>query len=98
MSTDISRFVGLANYCSKFVLQFTAYAAPLTALCSPRATFHWGPAEQESFNALKAALVSAPVLQVWGPALPTCLLTDTAVSAILEQPDDTGAYHPVAFE
>ncbi len=76
-------------------------SAPLTALCSPRATFRWGPAEQTSFDALKAALVSAPVLRVWDPALPTRLLTDAselAVSAILEQPDDTGAYHPVAFE
>jgi hypothetical protein len=93
--------VGLANYYRKFVLRFSALAAPLTALCSPRATFRWGPAEQASFNTLKVALSSAPVLLVWDPVLPTRLLTDAselAVSAILEQPDDTGAYHPVAFE
>ena len=49
----------------------------------------------------KAALTSAPVLRVWDPARPTRLLTEAselAVSAILEQPDDTGAFHPVAFE
>jgi hypothetical protein len=40
--------VGLANYYRKFVLRFSALAAPLTALCSPRATFRWGPAEQTS--------------------------------------------------
>jgi hypothetical protein len=86
--------VGLAKYYRKFVLRFSALAAPLTALCSPRATFRWGPAEQTSFDALKAALVSAPVMRVWDPARPTRLLTDAselAVSAILEQPDDTGA-------
>ena len=36
-----------------------------------------------------------------GPGCPTRLLTDAselAVSAILEQPDDAGAFHPVAFE
>ena len=54
--------------------------------------------EEQSFAALKAALRSA---LVWDPARPTRLLTDSselAVSAILEQPDDTGAYHPIAFE
>ena len=99
--TEVRRFVGLANYYRKFVLRFSALAAPLTALCSPRATFRWGTAEQQSFNAFKAALTSAPVLRVWDPARPTRLLTDAselAVSAILEQPDDTGAFHPVAFE
>ncbi len=101
--TDVRRFVGLANYYRKFVLRFSALAAPLTALCSPRTTFRWGPAEQASFDALMAALISAPVLRVWDPARPTRLLTDAselAVSAVqvLEQPDDTGAYHPVAFE
>ena len=44
--TDVRRFVGLANYYRKFVLRFSALAAPLTALCSPRAQFTWGPAEQ----------------------------------------------------
>ncbi len=95
-STDVRHFVGLANYYHefKFVLRLSALATPLTAVCSPRATFRWGPAEQTSFDTLKAALVSAPVLRVWDPARPTRLLTDAselAGSAILEQPDDTGA-------
>ena len=41
------------------------------------------------------------MLRVWDPARPTRLLTDAsqlAVSAILEQPGDAGAFHPVAFE
>jgi hypothetical protein len=84
--TDVRRFVGLANYYRRFVLRFSALAAPLTALCSPRARFALGAAEQRSFDALKAALTSAPVLRVWDPARPTRLLTDAselAVSAIL---------------
>jgi hypothetical protein len=41
------------------------------------------------------------VLRVWDPVRPTRLLTDAselAVSAILEQLDDAGAFHPVACE
>jgi hypothetical protein len=48
--TDVRRFIGLANYYRKFVLFFSALAAPLTALCSQRAKFSWGPAEQQSFE------------------------------------------------
>ena len=60
----------------------------------PRTRFTRGDAEQRSFDALKAALTSAPVLLVWDPARPTLLLTDAselAVSAILEQPDDAAS-------
>ena len=56
---------------------------------------------EQSFDALRAALMSAPVLRVWDPSRPTRLTTDAselAVSGILEQPDDGGAFHPIAFE
>ncbi len=99
--TDVRRFVGLSNYYRKFVKGFANLAAPLTSLCSPRATFRWTAVEQRSFEQLQAALMSAPVLRVWDPARPTRLITDAselAVSAILEQPDDAGAWHPVAYE
>ena len=46
--------------------RFSALTAPLTrtALCSPRARFMRGDDKQWSFDALKAALTSAPVLRV----------------------------------
>ena len=44
--TDVRRFVGLANYYRRFVPRFSDIAAPLTALCSPRASFVWAAAEQ----------------------------------------------------
>ena len=99
--TEVRRFVGLANYYRRFVRQFSSLAAPLTSLCSPLATFRWTDTEQQSFEALRAALMSAPVLRVWDPGLPTRLTTDAselAVSGILEQPDSSGAFHPIAYE
>ena len=99
--TDVLRFVGLANYYRKFLRHFSTIATPLTTLCGPRARFTWADTEQKSFDALKAALTSAPVLRVWDPARPTRRLTDAselAISVILEQPDDAGQFHPVAFE
>ena len=98
--TDVHSFIRLANYYCKFVDRFANLAAPLTALCSPRASFHWGEKEQLSFDALKCTLTAAPVLQVHSSRA-TRLITNAselAVGSILEQPDDQGAWHLVAFE
>ena len=59
------------------------------------------PRRRAGDDALIVALTSAQVLRVWDPARPTRLLMDAwelAVSAILEQPDDAGVFHPVTFE
>ena len=61
---DVCRFVGLANYYRTFVDRITNLAAPLTALCSPQASFYWGETEQSSFEALKRELTAAKVLLV----------------------------------
>ena len=58
---------------------------------------------QASFDALKLALSSAPVLRTFDPTRHTVLTTDAsiiAVAAILTQLDDDGPghQHPVAYE
>jgi hypothetical protein len=61
----------------------------------------WSPEAQESFEALKQALSSAPVLRTFDPRRRAVLTTDAsglAVAAILTQPDDAGHQHPVAYE
>ena len=54
-----------------------------------------------SFEALKQALSSAPVLRTFDPRRRAVLMTDAsglAVAAILTQPDDEGHQQPVAYE
>ena len=73
----------------------------MTALGSPTARFVWDPEAQASFEALKQALSSAPVLCTFDPCRRAVLMTDAsglAVAAILTQPDDEGHLHPVAYE
>jgi hypothetical protein len=99
--SEARRFTGLANYYRRFVEGYAEIAAPLTALGSPTARFEWTPATQASFDALKLALSSAPVLRTFDPARRAVLTTDAsniAVAAILTQPDDDGHQHPVAYE
>ena len=64
---EVRRFTGLANYYRRFVEGYAELAAPLTALGSPNARFAWTPEAQASFDALKLALSSAPVLRQPGP-------------------------------
>ena len=91
--TEVRRFTGLANYYRRFVEGYAEVAAPLTALGSPTAKFAWSPAAQASFDALKLALSTAPVLRTFDPQRRAVLTTDAsglAVAAILTQPDDEG--------
>jgi hypothetical protein len=56
---------------------------------------------QASFDALKPALSSAPVLRTFDPARRAVLTTDArniAIAAILTRPDDDGRQHPVAYK
>lgn len=74
---------------------FAILARPLTDLLKKGALFVWTLAHQEAFDALKSALVSAPVLALPDFSKPFQLQTDTcdsSVGAILLQDG-----HPLAF-
>lgn len=63
-STDeIKRFVAFANYYRKFIQNFAELALPLNKLCSKNAQFLWTTDCEHSFQKLKVALMSPPVLQ-----------------------------------
>ncbi|KAJ9504824.1 hypothetical protein QJQ45_005492 [Haematococcus lacustris] len=90
---EVRSFLGLANYYRRFVKDFSTIAAPLTALT--RADGHdkqgvvaWGQAQQSAFDALKQALVSAPILIAPDPSQPYTLRCDASsigIGAVLSQ-------------
>ena len=86
---EVRRFTGLANYYRRFVEGYSEVAAPLTALGRPTARFAWTPEAQASFDALKPALASAPVLRTFDPTRRAVLTTDASnvtVATLLTQP------------
>ena len=60
--TEVRAFLGLASYYRRFVRDFSKLAGPLNALLQKNRRFEWTEEAQQSFEALKSALTSPPVL------------------------------------
>lgn len=59
---EVQSFVGLCSYYRKFVQNFALLARPLTNLTKKNQPFFWSNEQQDSFNCLKLALMSPPIL------------------------------------
>ena len=85
---DLRAFLGLANYYRRFVLNYSKPALPLTRMLKKGAVIAMGEAELDAFDAIKEALMTAPVLAVADPKLGYRIVTDAsdfAIGAILLQ-------------
>ena len=92
---DLSRFIGMANYLSKFVPNFSSVTQPLRELLKNDVTWSWSTSHQAAFQRLKELIVSAPVLRYFNTEAATLIQTDassTGLGCCLLQEG-----HPVAF-
>ena len=97
---DVQQFIGLAQFYQQYINHFAEIALPLTALLGEGRQFVWNETTERSFQALKEAISSAPVLRIYDPELPTTVETDAsgfAIGAVLFQTDADGSARPVAF-
>ena len=81
-TTGLKAFLGLCNYYRRFIKGFAKIASPLNKLTSKNVKFSWTPACQESFDTLKQALVSAPILAYPDFRLPFHLYVDASQTGI----------------
>jgi hypothetical protein len=70
-TTEVWAFLGLCVYLRRHIKDFSEYATPLSVLTAKAATFTWGVAEQESFEALRSLCCSPQVLSTPVRACPT---------------------------
>jgi thymidylate kinase len=97
---QVRAFLGLTGFYRRFIKGYAEIAGPLTGLTSKNVSFAWGPEQQQSFEQLKQALISPPILRPPDWALPFLLYTDwskLAVGAILAQKECTGAEYVIAY-
>ena len=97
---DLRSFLGSTNYFKRYIKDYAAKAAPLTALLKADKPYNWTSDCQTSFETLKTALSSPPVLAYPDFDRPFTLSTDASGSAIgyiLEQPDKDGHLRAIAY-
>ena len=75
---EVKQFLGLIGYYRKFVPRFSDLAQPLNALTRKGVEFEWTPICQESFELLKASLMTKPILMYPDPNHPYVLFTDAS--------------------
>ena len=75
---DAQVFLGLANFYRHFVRRFADIAHPLTDLTRKDVEFVWTAECAASFEMLKLALTTTPVLQVFDDAKPSELWVDAS--------------------
>jgi Reverse transcriptase (RNA-dependent DNA polymerase) len=64
---DIQSFMGLSNYYRRFISKFAHKTTPLNRLLHKNVPWKWTEIEQQSFDNLKHALTSPPVLTLPNP-------------------------------
>ncbi|GBG60196.1 hypothetical protein CBR_g3440 [Chara braunii] len=98
-TTGVRSFMGLAGYYQRFITGYSRIAAPMTRLQSPKVPFVFDDDARRSFQALKTAMLMAPLLNIYDPTLPTRVTTDAfgyGNRAVLEQHDGDD-WHPVEY-
>ena len=95
---DIQSFIGFCNFYRRFIQGFSAIARPLMHL-TKQVPWEWTETQQESFETLKKALTSYPILRIPidnAPFRVECNSSDFANGAILSQFIE-GKWHPITY-
>ena len=61
---EIRMFIGFVGYYRRFIDKFSAIAKPLNELLRKTVDWHWGVEQQDAFETLRDALITAPILQM----------------------------------
>ena len=95
----IRSFLGHAEFYRRFIKDFSHIARPLTNLLAKDVPFEFDDACLKSFEILKKAIISAPIIQPLDWLLPfeiMCDASDYAVGAVLGQTKDN-KHHAIAY-
>ena len=98
--TEVKRFLGLVNYCSRFIPGYVELTEPLQKLTKKNTKFKWSSKHQHSFEKLKLALVNSEIMAYYIPDAETKAVVDASpirLGAILSQKKETGEFRPAVY-
>ncbi|KAK3737959.1 hypothetical protein QZH41_001659, partial [Actinostola sp. cb2023] len=98
-AAEVRSFLGLVNYCARFIPNFATLAEPLRRLTRGDTDWSWGEAQRNAFDRLRAVLTSDCVVAHFNQSADTQLKVDASpvgLGAILLQ-ENNGTVRPVAY-
>ena len=93
--TELQRFMGTVNYLGKFIPNLSGINQPLRQLLQKDIASHWEEAQQQSFDELKRAITTAPVLAYYDENEDIVLSVDSPKDALGACILQNG--HPIAY-
>ena len=96
----VQSFLGFCNFYRRFIAGYSRICRPLTALTGKDVPFVFEKKQKDAWEALRKALLSAPILCHYDPHKQTRLETDSSdgvVAGVLSQLQEDDFYHPVGF-
>ncbi|CDO76910.1 hypothetical protein BN946_scf184594.g17 [Trametes cinnabarina] len=97
---DIQLFLRVTNFYHQFIHNYSDIILPLTRLTCKGVLWNFDQCCWDSFNVLKKAFTTAPVLHHWEPNCQITVKTDTsdyAIAGILSIITESRELHPIAF-
>jgi len=97
---ELQQFLGFANFYRRFIEGYSSIIEPMTRLLKNGSPWTWGPEQAATFQKLKTAFSTAPVLAYYDYSKKTVVETDAsnwASGGVLYQQDDEGKLRAVAF-
>jgi len=99
-ATELRSFLGLVNYCARYIPNFSTISAPLRELTKSRVKWDWNKRHQDAFEELKRLLASAKTLAYYDKEAETQVIVDASpvgLGGILSQKQKDGNFRPVMF-
>ena len=98
--TQLRSFLGLANYCARFIRNFPTLTAPLRDLTKKGVKYEWTPTQQQAFEQVKDTIMADCLMAYYDPQKKTTLTVDASpygLGAILSNVDKDGTARHVAY-
>ena len=97
--TQVKLFLGMTNFCNRFIPNYSTITEPLQNLTRKDTIFTWERHHQEAFDTLKS-LLNATTMAFYNPDATTQIITDASpvgLGTILAQQQENGEYKPIAY-